>query len=242
MTAPSAHLLDAACPATCTRLLRLARPALEAGDAGRLAAALAGRFRPGELRAMLRATDRRVRSVAALGLGLTGLGAATEAALGRALRDADPGVSAAAEHALWSIWLRGNGGAGVAAFEAGLAALAAGRQAAAAGAFEEAARADPDFAEAHHQLAIARTLAGEPAAAEAAFDEALRCNPGHFAALAGAGHAASEREDFGAAERFYQRTLDVHPTCAGISAALASVSQLLAHRTPRTPRTPRTAG
>ncbi len=233
MKSPSTHVLAAAepaRPAACARLLRVARPGLEAGDAGRLAAALTGSFRSNELRSLLIAGDPRARAVAALGLGLTGVGAATEAALARALHDADAGVSAAAEHALWSVWLRGNGGAGVAAFEAGLAALTAGRRAAATDAFEEAARVDAGFAEAHHQLAVARTLAGEAVAAEAAFDEALRCNPRHFAALAGAGHAAVERDDFAAAEGFYRRALGIHPTLDGVGAALDAVAEVLAHR------------
>jgi tetratricopeptide (TPR) repeat protein len=60
----------------------------------------------------------------------------------------------------------------------GLALLCQERWTNAAGTFERAAALKPDFAPAHHNLAIARAKGGDSAGAIRAYREALRCAPG----------------------------------------------------------------
>ncbi|BAM05326.1 hypothetical protein PSMK_31670 [Phycisphaera mikurensis NBRC 102666] len=211
------------------RLLRLARPGLALADASRLAREVRTGFDEAQLVLLLDAADPATRSVALLVLGFSG-SPGRESSVAAGLRDADGGVRGSAEHALWAMWLRGNGGPGHDAFRAGLDASAADRPDEAADRFEEAAAADPSFAEAHHQLALLRADGGRLAEAASAFAAAADSNPLHFAALAGAGHVAVRSGDLEAARRFYRRTLGIHPHAEGVAEAVAGISETLRRR------------
>ena len=205
-------------------LLHLARPGLEAGDADRVARDVGGVFTAGSLLGLLgRRLTPGERCVVALTLGLLGRGPRVEEALCGLLHDASAGVAAAAEHAVWTFWLRGNGGAGGGAFQLGLEAVGAGETAAARRHFEEAAWRDPGLAEAHHQLGLLAAAQGRLGAAAAGFAAAVAANPLHFGALAGAGHAALRLGRVGEAEALYTRALALHPGLAGVGETLAAL-------------------
>lgn len=216
-------------PGSVAAFLALLRPALESGDADRLARVAASRFGEGGLRPFLRSAEPEARAVAALALGLIARSPETEEALLDGLWDDAAPVVAAAEHALWTLWMRGNGGPGVTDFQAGLEALATD-PAAAVARFERATTLDPRFAEAHHQLGIARAERGRTEAAATAFAAAIRCNPRHFAALAAAGHLAALQGDPERADTLCRRARMIHPTLEGIDAALDTIAEALARR------------
>ena len=212
-------------------LLRLARPGLEAADADRVTREVGRVFGEADLLGLLAGPlPAEQRCVAALALGLLGRGPAAEEALAGLLHDEAAAVVAAAEHALWTLWLRGNGGPGAEAFGRGLGAVGAGDPAAARVHLEEAAGRDPGFAEASHQLGLLAAAEGRLGDAAAAFAAAAEAAPLHFGALAGAGHVALRLGRPGDAEFFYERALAVHPRLEGVAETLAALREAGAPR------------
>ncbi len=195
--------------------LRTVRPALEAGDADLLAAAVTAQWRAREVCTLLRSHDPTVRKVAAVVLGLIG-DMSVAPWLVRALRDAEVEVNRMADHGLWSIWFRAGRPEAHKPFGDGMAALACEDYTAAVALMHRACRLDPDFAEAFNQCAIAHFFLGQWTAAVADYRAALRRVPYHYGAMAGAGHCFAQMEQLDDAIQCYRRALWINPHMTAI--------------------------
>ncbi|MEK9969478.1 MAG: tetratricopeptide repeat protein, partial [Ferrovibrio sp.] len=96
-------------------------------------------------------------------------------------------------------------------FEKGRCLLDRGATAEALACFETAAAGEPDNAEIHSMLGVARRRSGDRAGAKAAFEAALALNPEDVAALNGLGNDRLERENFSGAIDWYRRAIEVQP-------------------------------
>jgi tetratricopeptide (TPR) repeat protein len=139
-------------------------------------------------------------------------------------------VAAAAEDALWSVWMRAGSTRAVGQL----------RQAARCNQdedFDGAIRtlrllvaAEPTFAEAHHQLGLAFHGLDALEDAEAAYREATRLNPLHFAAFAGLGHVRVARADLEGALARYRRAVHLNPRLRDIRELLPRLEAAVQRR------------
>jgi tetratricopeptide (TPR) repeat protein len=132
------------------------------------------------------------------------------------LGHADAEVVRRAEDALWSIWMRAGSESATRQLSVAVAKIKTGEHAAASRLLASLVSAEPTFAEAHHQLAIAEHLQNRLDTAEPAYQRALELNAYHFAAAAGLGHVYAERDNLAAALRAYRRALHIHPNLTEI--------------------------
>ncbi len=213
-------------------LLDAVAPALAAGDAEALAAAVRGRWSPRALCTMLGHGRAEVRRVAALVLGVVGERPVV-GCLTRCLHDRDAQVRQLGEDALWSIWFRGGRPEAMADFGEGLANLGAEAYDDAVEAFARATRADPDFAEAYNQSAIAHYLAGRWHASRADAKRALARMPTHFGAMAGLGHCEAHLQRYRGAADCYRRALAIHPGLTELPAAIRDLQTRITEQADR---------
>jgi len=210
------------------------RPFLQAKDSSGLATLLRARWSCEQIGQLLDSPDVDARKVAALCLGLVG-GRRCVDRLCPKLTDPDPLVHQMAEHALWSIWFR------LGATPAANADLCRGAQALgrrdfdhAIAHFDAALAADPAFAEAYNQRAIAHYLRDDFTASIDDCRQAIRLMPCHFGSLAGMGHCHLHLGHLNRALRSYRRALDVYPHLHDVRQAAAEIECRLAsgHPTP----------
>ena len=200
---------------------------MRATDAAGLIGLLQSRWSPTQLGALMSGAEADTRKVAALCLGLVGGRAAVEP-LCRGLADADAMVYQMSEHALWTIWFRLG-----AVIEAnvsvcrGARAVAAREFARAIALFDAALSADPSFAEAYNQRAIAHYLQDDFAASVADCRRATELMPCHFGAWAGLGHCHLQLGDLPAALRAYRQALAVNPRMDGVRQAATEIARRL---------------
>ena len=203
------------------------RPFLAAGNAAGLAGLLRSRWTPDGIANLLAFPDADTRKVAALSLALVGGRSAVDP-LCHGLSDTDPMVHQMAEHALWSIWFRL--GAVPAANDdlcRGARLLADREFARAIGRFDAALSADPAFAEAYNQRAIAHYLRDEYVASIADCRRATALMPCHFGAWAGLGHCHLHLGELDDALVAYRRALSVHPHMPAVREAAAEICRRL---------------
>jgi tetratricopeptide (TPR) repeat protein len=177
----------------------------------------------------LRHAEAAERRAAAERLGEVGDQAAA-GDLARALRDADPGVRAAAADALWAIWHRSGDPEIDALLREGIAHLDARRLAEAVATFTEVIRRAPAFAEGWNKRATAYYLQGDYDRSLADCREVVRRNPLHFGALSGAGLNHLRKEELEGAAEWFARALQVNPNLPGIAALLDQIREELARR------------
>lgn len=199
--------------------LAVVRPALETGDAARLAEEVRQRWTPRQLCSLLGSRDLDVRRVTAVTLGLVG-DSTCVGCLARALHDDDDQVNQMAEHGLWSIWFRAGSPAAAKPFSRGVQNLCAEDYRAATAEFDEATRIDPEFAEAYNQCAIAHFFLGEWRESLADCERAVRLMPSHFGAISGMGHCYAHLGDLPAALRCYRRAVAINPRMPAIERAI----------------------
>lgn len=209
-------------------LLVMIRPALASGDVERLAQVVRARWGPRELGRLLRHSQVQVRSAAAVALGLVG-SMSDVPGLARALRDGDARVVTMAEHALWSIWFRACSACAGAPFRQGVALLGSESYERAVACFDCAISADPAFAEAYHQRALAYFLLSQWGCALQDCYRAIRRLPEHFGAAAGMGHCHVHRGELSRALCCYRHALRIHPRLSGIAGAAARLEAHLRH-------------
>ncbi len=185
-------------------------PALQSGDAERLAAAVRVRWTPRQVQRLLRHDEVDVRRVAAISLGLIGDDTSIQP-LARTLRDADPQVSEMAEHGLWSIWFRLGSAEALEPFQRGLEALSDEQYATAVELFTQANAIDPTFAEPYNQAAIAHYFLGDYRQSLHCACDAVRRMSVHFGAIAGMGHCYAQLGNLDLALRCYRHTLCLNP-------------------------------
>lgn len=168
-----------------------------------------------------------VRKLAAAALGLVGDRRAVTP-LAVALHDADPMITQMAEHALWSVWFRLGKSTAVCLLKHGSCHLNHGNFDHAAEKFSEAVTADPTFAEAYNQRAIAYYLAERYPEALQDCQAALALMPQHFGAMSGMGHSHAHLKHWAEARHCYRLALAIHPSLEGIQTALRQIEEILA--------------
>lgn len=204
---------------TAEEFLSVVRPALDGGDAEALACAVADRWSARDICCLLGHRDADVRATVVVTLGIVG-DRSVVGCLIRCLHDNDVRVNQFAEDALWSIWFRIGNAAAYDTFHQGVMALADDDWDVAISAFEHAVAADPEFAEAYNQLAIAHYLSGDWNASIEACRKTLALMPTHFGAMAGLGHCYAHVGKPQQAIDCYRRALSINPRMAPIREAM----------------------
>lgn len=199
-----------------TAFVHTVSPFLRANDTTGLVGLLRSRWTPGQIADLLAEDDDDARKVAALSLALVGHRPAVDA-LCPLLSDADPMVQQMAEHAMWSIWFR------LGSTPAANDSLCRGAQAVARrdldrgmAHFTAAATADPKFAEAYNQRALAHFMLDEHELSLADCRRAVALMPCHFGAWAGMGHCHLHLGHLRNALRAYRKALAIHPHMDGV--------------------------
>lgn len=204
---------------TAEDFLEVVRPAIDSGDADALARAVKRRWTAKQICCLLGHSDSDLRATVVVTLGVVG-DRSIVGCLIRCLHDADARVNQFAEDALWSIWFRIGDAAACEPFHRGVMSLAEDDLSAAVEAFEQAVDADPEFAEAYNQLAIAHYLAGDWEASMEACRQTLALMPTHFGAMAGLGHGYAHVGKPRQAIDCYRRALSINPRMAPIREAM----------------------
>lgn len=194
-----------------------------------LAEAVTRRWTIRQLIGWLAAPDPQVAIWAARCLGIVGQRAVC-ASLVLLLRADNAAVVAEAERALWMIWVREGSPEGIARLHEANDCLRRGECREAAERLERLVAREPVYAEAHHQLAVARHSLEELDAAERAYLTAIHLNAYHYPALTGLGHVAIARDEYATALGFYQRALAIHPNLAELREVVPDLEQAIARR------------
>ncbi len=206
--------------------LTVAKSALSTGDPDALVREVSKRWTPRALCPLLQHPDREVRRVSAVTLGFMG-DRGVVGCLSAALRDSDELVNRMAEHGLWAIWFRLCSPAAAESFQRGVCLLGEEQYEQALRELESAAAIDPDFAEAHNQIAIAHYLTGRYRRSADACHATLARMPNHFGALAGLGHCYAQLGEYRQAVHAYERALQVNPHMQAIRDALMDLKQAM---------------
>ena len=190
-------------------------PPLVGGDLATVLARLRGNWPPERLVELLASPLPAAVKTAATCLGLTGSMGHCDRLVSLLGHD-DERVVAAAEDALWSIWMRAGSEDATAQLRLAIQRLQQDDAESALRVLRELTAADCSLAEAHHQRAIALHSLERYDEAEAAYQTAVALNPCHFAAVAGLGHICVQRGDYTGALRHYHCALQIHPRLAEI--------------------------
>lgn len=212
--------------------LQSAAELVERQDPAELADELIDRYGPGQIAALLDSASRTLARAAAIALGRAGDARHVDALL-PALQSGDAELSRLAEDALWSIWMRDAGVPACQELAAALRDIREDRYLPAYARLTKLVEAAPEFAEAHHQRAIAATFLEFYEVAAAAYQRALYLNPAHFAAAAGLANVAAQSGDLQGALRAYQRALRIHPRLEGAAEAVALIETALKRQAAR---------
>lgn len=163
-----------------------------------------------------------VRKVALLTLAWVG-GVDCIPSLLRQLRSDDEVTHSMAEHALWSVFLRGGKPEANQLLCKGAKAMDAEKFDEAIAFFTRAVEVDPAFAEAYNQRAVAFYLKEEFRRSIDDCDEAIERIPCHFGAWAGKGHALLQLGLLMDAADCYRKALELHPHMAGVKETLEEI-------------------
>lgn len=185
-------------------------PLLARNDVAGALAALRGGWKSSELKELLGSSDAEIVRLAVSCLGFVGKFHHSPYLVEK-LHHADARVTAAAENALWSVWMRAGSKAANAKLATAVRYLGKDDVDGALSLLDDLCDEEPDFSEAHHQRAIALHSQDRLHEAEQAYREVIAGNPFHFSALAALGHLNLERDDFDSALRCYREALTIHP-------------------------------
>ena len=206
--------------------LDILEPLMEAGDLNRAAECIKQSWCGGKLCTFLTHGEPEVRRAAVMGLTLVGNIQAI-GPLVAALHDTDLRVYELAQDALWTIWFRAGNAQACCHLKCGAHHLKHGNLDTATEKFNLAVQADPGFAEAYNQRAIAGYLAERYADSIDDCRRTLAIIPQHFGAMAGMGHCHAHLGHFSDARRYYYKTLEINPRMDGIAASLEKILALL---------------
>ena len=211
-------------PRSASQFLDAIRPILAEGNPEELARVARADWSAREISGFLTSPERDARQAAAFVLGIIGR-ADNAGPLMRALHDPDPELVQLAENSLWSIWFRNGSPLAAPDFSRGVALLAQDRVEDARAGFEAALAIDPEFAEAHNQLAICHFIRGRYEDSLRACERVVRLMPTHFGAWAGKGHSHVHLGQVDAAVDSYRRALAIHPGLETISESLRQLRE-----------------
>lgn len=204
--------------------LHTVQPALLRADMQELCDTVRHHWAPMQLCSLLTDDSADTRRLACLALGLIGDRHLCNC-LAHALRDADAHVAHLAEHALWSIWLRSGASHVSGTFRTALDAMESGQLTLAVEQLHHVVEADPGFAEAYNQCAIAHYLLEQWEQAITDGRQATELMPVHFGAWAGMGHAHVQLGAMDQAAQCYRRALKIHPRTPEIASALNRIER-----------------
>ena len=205
-------------------------PPLLASQMAIVAARLRANWPPPRLVELTQSESEAVVRLAARCLGLTGSDAQGEVLRGL-LKHPREAIVAAAEDALWTLWMRTYDDEDLQGrFSDAVHRIQQGDFEAALLHLDEVIAVEPDKAEAYHQRALALHSLQRYAEAESAYLATLERNPAHFAAAAGLGHLHVERGEFAAALDFYKQALEIHPRLDEIRAIVPRLEAALKQR------------
>jgi len=204
-------------------------PSFARGDLAALLARLEENWPPRVLEDLLSHRSPSVARLAAACLGMTGSMRHCPK-LAALLSHPDAGVAAAAENALWNIWMRTGSGPGVQQLARAVGRIREGRFVEALAVLDDLALSEPRFAEVHHQRALAlHSLERLPDAAEA-YRRVAELNPWHFAAIAGLGHVCGQQGDLAGALRYYRDALKINPRLPDLQEIVPQIQAALERR------------
>lgn len=197
---------------------------LDERDAQAFARKVASRYGAATLERLLVHPSRNCRRGACFALGYVG-GYDCNAALGRALHDADRGVRNLAENTMRAVWCRAGTDDERQALERAIRANVAKQYDKAQTFATELIQQAPWFAEAWNQRAIAHF--GSARYAQSVHDcrQALEINPYHFGAAAGMGQCYLNLGNIDQALDCFRRALRLNPELEGVRAAVRSLER-----------------
>jgi tetratricopeptide (TPR) repeat protein len=195
------------------------QPLLESRDCAGLLELLKSRWSIEQIVAILTGPHEDARKVAALSLSLVGCRECLPA-LARQLKDPDPMVNQLAEHAMWSIWLRGGSAEANHEVCRGAKAISQGDYHHAIEHFNQALQICPKFSEAYNQRAIAHYLMQRYDASILDCEKAVELMPIHFGAWAGLGHCEAHQGRLARAVECYEKALSINPHMCQVREAI----------------------
>jgi tetratricopeptide (TPR) repeat protein len=159
---------------------------------------------------LLVSQNQDARKVAALCLSLVGCQKCLEP-IAKQLKDPDPMVNQMAEHAMWSIWMRGGTPEANHQVCRGIQAIERKEFPHAIRHFDEAIQICPTFSEAYNQRAIAKFLMEDFAPSIDDCQKTVDLMPIHFGAWAGMGHCHMHLGELKKAVKAYEKALKINP-------------------------------
>jgi tetratricopeptide (TPR) repeat protein len=199
--------------------LRFYREFLASENSADFIRSVVGRYTPTALERLTASPDRVTRRAAVLALGLTADYSAN-AALGRALLDADRTVRILAENGLRAVWRRQGNETQRRLLEQVIRLNRAGDLDSAIARASELLHQAPWIAETSHQRGLAYFHQGRYYAALDDFAQTLELNAYHFAAAVGMGHCHLHLDDTTAALECFERALRLNPDLEGVRAQI----------------------
>jgi tetratricopeptide (TPR) repeat protein len=172
------------------------------------------RYTEGTLSRLIGSGSVQARRAAVLALGLSGT-FASNAAVGRALKDSDRTVRQLANEALWAIWFRADSPENNKTLEQ-VSKLVVQRPEQAVTAATRLIDRAPNFAEAYNQRAIAYFVMGQFEQSAADCRRVLERNPYHFGALGGLAQCQIQLGQRSDALKTLRRALKLQPYSLGL--------------------------
>jgi len=188
--------------------------------------AVSERYTPGTLERVSQIGGRMSRRGAILSLGHLG-GYDSNAAMGRALNDADRGVRLLAESGIREIWCRAGDEQQRRQLRLIMRMNASQRHEEAIDRASTLVTQSPWFAEVWNQRAIAHFSIDCYADSIRDCHQALEINPYHFGAAAGMGQCFLEQDDAMAALDCFRRALNLNPNMEGVRAQVVHLERTL---------------
>ncbi len=196
--------------ADCQQFVRYVSPLVERRDVHGLISLVRQHWSVDHLTQLLSGPSDDARKLSALVLSLIGDDSSLHE-LAQQLHHPDPVVCQIAEHAMWSIWLRSGNECANSHIARGTHLLEKQDIEGAIKQFSLAIAADPKFAEAFNQRAMAYYLLERVEESMADCRTAVALAPLHFGAWAGLGHCHASLGDPRAALHAYRRAKQINP-------------------------------
>jgi tetratricopeptide (TPR) repeat protein len=152
-------------------------------------------------------------------------------ALVRALRDEDMRVRAAAQEAMWAIWMRSGNDDIDGLMAEGVRLMEQQRYAEAVEVFDQIISRTPKFAEGYNKRATVFYLMQEFEKSIEDIHRTLEMNPVHFGALSGMGLCYLGLDEPRQALEWFERAIDVNPNMDTIQGYIQQIREFLNNQT-----------